>query len=92
MDDMEYVVSPQRNHIDMQKDPGWCHRVPKITETSTKTKKNHKSLKEQISMQLVQKIRSYQRTLPLEPKKPEQLVEGKKGGSCEWSVYLIKKI
>lgn len=46
MDDMEYFVSPQRNHIDMQKEPRWCHWVPKIIETSTKIEKNHKSQKE----------------------------------------------
>jgi hypothetical protein len=40
----------------------------------------------------VQKNRSYQKTLPLEPRKPKQLVEGEKGGIGEWSVYSIKKI
>jgi len=66
-----------------EKSLGDATEYRKLLKPPPKLKKNHKSQKEQISMRLVQKIRSYQRALSLEPKKLEQLVEGKKGGTCE---------
>lgn len=62
----------------------------KITGTSTKTGINHVFQEKRISMWLVQKIKSYQRFLPLEPKKPKKSIKGKKESTCEWNVCLIE--
>jgi hypothetical protein len=89
MDETNYVVSRQRSYGDMQKKKGDANEYHKLLEPPPKPKKTTNFMKNKLVCGPCKKISLYQRLLPLEPRKPKQLVEGEKGSTSE--IYMKSK-